>query len=356
MQQASSYQTGSLTTIEKTLLTAKLIDGFWDRWIVHGVERKDVVIVRQQHLMKEAWINSWKELADLNYREATKQYEQGAIEQAEYMYKISALYYQLIYWLFPENNSIKRQWLLKSLEVMEQADQLAMIKTEYVQLSINGGECYGRIRIPDNHKAVVIMMNPIDSTKEELFTYEDDFVKHGFAVLSFDGPGQGQTYTFEGLRGSIEGWKSFVDNVIDYSHMYFPTLPIQLFGTSSGAAWALYGSCNPKVKKVVAVSPAFTQETIKLPDYFVERAQFVFEGQSMLPDLGKLQFLNPVMLVHGKQDVMITDQHIYELYRRLPIGKCYVEYENEGHCCNYKLSEIRRKAMEWFEEEIKDVI
>ncbi len=44
---------------------------------------------------------------------------------------------------------------------------------------------------------------------------------------------------------------------------------------------------------------------------------------------------------------MVKDTDIYELYQKLPAGKQLIEYENEGHCCNFKLREIRKISAEW---------
>ncbi|PLR78207.1 alpha/beta hydrolase [Bacillus sp. V3-13] len=339
------------STIDKTLLTANLFDGFWDRWIVHGVEREDIDTLRSSYLTKDRWMDGWRKRADQKFLEAEKLEQDNSFAEAEMKFRAAGLYYQLMQWLIPERKTEKIGWLNVSLSAFEKADKLSPIKAKYVQLPIGEQNCFGRVRIPSQTKGVVIIINPLDSTKEELFTYELDFISKGYIVVSFDGPGQGQTFTFEGLRGTTRRWESFIDVLIDFTSNTFPNLPINLFGTSSGAAWALYGSCNPKVNKTVAVSPAFVGGGIKLPDYFVERSRFVLEEEKSLPSYELLPFRNPVMLFHGKQDVMVSDSNIYHLYEQLPQGKCLVEYEEEGHCCNYKLAEIRQKAVEWFESD-----
>ncbi|PLR81361.1 alpha/beta hydrolase [Bacillus sp. V33-4] len=339
------------TTIDKTLLTANLFDGFWDRWIVHGVEKQDIETLRSSYLTKDIWVDGWRKLADKKFLEAEKLAQNDSFTEAEMKFRAAGLYYQLMQWLIPERKTEKIGWLNVSLSAFEKADKLSQIKTKYVQLPIGEQHCFGRLRIPDEPAGVVIIINPLDSTKEELFTYELDFISKGYIVVSFDGPGQGQTFTFEGLRGTTKRWEAFIDDVIDFSSNTFPNLPINLFGTSSGAAWALYGSCNPKVNKTVAVSPAFIGEAITLPDYFVERTRFVLKEEKALPAFELLPFRNPVMLFHGKQDVMVSDSNIYHLYEQLPQGKRLVEYEEEGHCCNYKLAEIREKSMKWFATE-----
>ncbi|THE10613.1 alpha/beta hydrolase [Bacillus timonensis] len=340
----------NMSTIEKTLLTANMFDGFWDRWIVHGVDKEDLAIIRSTISTKDEWIQSWVSLAEQKIREANVFAENQQTQEAEMKYRTAGLYYQLVQWLIPEASREKVYWLNMSMKNFHEADRLYPRKTTYDMIHIGDEIYFGRVRVPSNPKGVVVIINPLDSTKEELFTYELDFLEKGFVTVSFDGPGQGQTYSYMGIMGTKKRWEKFIDLLIDYSALHFSNLPIYLFGTSSGAAWALYGSCNPKVSKVVAVSPVFPSSKITLPDYFMERTRYVLEESNALPTFDSLGFEKPVLLVHGKQDVMVSDEDIHHLYHQLPNGKCYLEYEDEGHCCNFKLPEVRQYATEWFSE------
>lgn len=335
-------------TIAKTLLTANLFDGFWDRWNAHGVKKEDISFIRESFLTKDLWIKWWKERAEKKMQEAIYFKNKQLIKEAELSYRLSALYYQLNHWLMPGICKEKSNWLNISLDAVREADELSNSITNYVQLPIGSHIYFGRVRIPAYPKGTMIIINPLDSTKEELFTYEMDFLEKGFITISFDGPGQGQTYTMHGVMGTKKCWEQFVDEVIEYAAFHFGNQKIYLFGTSSGAAWSIYGSCNLKVSRVVAVSPAMRANDIKMPDYFIERTQFVLE-EDIVPSFYELPLKKPVLLVHGKKDVMLKDEDIYKLYTHLPNGKSYLEFENEGHCCNYKLPEIRQKAIEWID-------
>lgn len=337
-----------LTTIEKTLLTARIFDGFWDRWKVHGVQQNDLSSIRTSFLTEEQWVQGWKEQAQAKYLKAKSLELKGLFREAEITYRTSALYYQLISWLFSECNQQKLEWMNVSLEMTMIADQLSKFKTNYTSLTIDHYEYFGRVRIPADSKGVIVIINPLDSTKEELFTYEMDFLEKGYTTISMDGPGQGQTYTKSGLKGTKASWERFVDGLIDFAYTQFFGQPIYLFGTSSGAAWAIYGSCDKRVSKVVAVSPAFRNVEIHMPDYFVERTKYVLE-EDIVPNYYELPLKRPVFLIHGKKDVMVKDEDIEQLFERLPEGKLYLEFREEGHCCNYELSTIRQKATKWFE-------
>jgi len=61
--------------------------------------------------------------------------------------------------------------------------------------------------------AIVLMTMGLDSTKEELLTFELDFLRRGMAILAFDGPGQGEAeydfpirYDYETVVAPVIDW------------------------------------------------------------------------------------------------------------------------------------------------------
>jgi hypothetical protein len=342
-------QAAEASTIQKTLLTARIMEGFWDRWIVHGVKRDDIVRIRSTFSDTDKWVRGWEQLALEKKAEAERLESEQRVGQAEYLYRVAALYYNLIQWIFPTRGVEKEKWFRESLQLFHHADAISPFQTSYHNLPVADHVCNGRITGPRAARGCVIIVNPLDSSKEELFTYERDFVRAGFVTVSFDGPGQGETYTFSSLKGSLERWSEFINNVIDYTASEYPNFPIYLFGTSSGASWAIYGSKHPSVAKTVAVSPSFHTETIKLPDYFVERMESVLEQKVFLPAIEMLPPTSHVCVVHGEKDVMVSHEDMVRLKNQLPLS-IWMTYQEEGHCCNYKLSEIRQWSIKWFDE------
>jgi alpha-beta hydrolase superfamily lysophospholipase len=337
--------------IARTLKTAVLIDAFWERWLVHGIELHDLAQIRKSFTSLENWTEGWLSVAQRMESSADHLKEQQLWSEAEYMYRVASLCYNLIHWIHPDRNAEKKRWYEECMRAFQCADSLSSIETRYAKFDVDNHTCSGRIRVPSQPVGCIIIVNPIDSTKEELFTYEMDFIRAGFVTVSFDGPGQGETYTLNGLRGTKNRWEHFMDRLIEFTASEFPDLPIHLFGTSLGASWAIYGSCHPLIKKTAAVSPAVEFEKLHLPTYFLERMDFsctLIPEQRAIPDFKSLQYHSPVLVFHGKKDQMVHSPDMYQLYERLPAGKRIVEYEEEGHCCNHRLDEIRQHALRWF--------
>lgn len=348
-------QSNAEAVIDRSLRTAVLIDSFWERWLVHGLPAHEIDLHRKKLATAQIWKECWLSAAG-RLEQAALQLAEQHMAGAEGKLRAASLAYNLAHWIYPDRQPDKIQAYEACIRVFKQADALSKTETRYAELEIDGLACPGRIRVPARPVGCVIIINPIDSTKEELYTYEADFIKDRFVTVSFDGPGQGEAYTLHGLKGTKDRWEAFMKRVIEYAAGQFPGLPIHLFGTSLGASWAIYGSCHPLVHKTAAVSPAVEFERLRLPSYFLDRMDYsctLVPGQRAIPDFERLAFRSPVMLFHGKKDQMVPSSDMYRLYLRLPAGKQLLEYPEEGHCCNYRLSEIRKEASLWFTADTK---
>lgn len=338
-----------LTTIQKTLMTARLFDGFWDRWVAHGLVYSEIAGVRAPLKSIAEWEKSFSQIAVKHYEKAIDNEKMGFTLKAEKSYRISGLYYNLVHWIYPDNSNEKIEWLNKSNEIFLKADQLSAIRCTREFISIEGIKCAGRVRVPEDPQGCIIIVNPIDSTKEELYANEKQFIDSGYITVSFDGPGQGETFTLNGLRATRENWELFLNEVIDFTFRSFPGLSIHLFGTSSGAAWAIYGSTNPKIKSAVAVSPPL-EDNSSIPNYFGDRINFITKNcdTRIMPNLKETSNYSSILLFHGSKDLMINTREMHQFYEKLHSPKDLVEFTEEGHCCNFKLNEVRDLSMKWF--------
>ncbi|BCB05715.1 alpha/beta hydrolase [Bacillus sp. KH172YL63] len=348
--------------IDRTLKTAKLFDVFWERWLVHGVDHDDVSNARLHMDSAKEWKNTWERLAEEKMNTGKGHETRLDYPAAETAYKQASLYYYLNYWLDPMHSPEKAGWYKKCQQAMKQADSISNIPTIYKEIVLpDHSICSGRIRLPDDPVGVIISVNPIDSSKEELYQYEMDFAEKGFITLSFDGPGQGDTFLSNGVIGTRQNWAYFIDRLIDYAEETYGEFPLYLFGTSMAASWVLYGSSNRKVSKAVAVSPAVEIDRMNIPAYFLQRMKCscVYDMKSeeeterLFPRFDTIQYHSPLLVFHGNKDTMISDGEMHRLFNRISSEKYLIEFEDQGHVCNHKLEEIRQISMAWFSGELK---
>jgi predicted alpha/beta-fold hydrolase len=348
-------QTNRLTpelTLKKTILASAMNVGFWERWITHGINENYILQNRTRMTSLEKWTDVLQVKA-LEHTQLAEDFEGvGAFAEAELNYRTAGLYYDLIHWVYPVPEGDKIEWYKKCLEQFRLADSVTPDLISYHTLVADGKKHEGRVRVPQTAPhGVVVISTPIDGAKEEMFTYELDFVRAGFVVVNFDGTGQGETLLMHGHRATPTTWYKYVRELVEFTHNLFPNLPINFFGTSSGGSWAIEASRHPLVAKTAVVSPApkiVIDEN--LPDYFQERLHNILEDfyTGSLPSVEDVTDISNIIVFHGAKDLMISGDELFAFYTRFSPEKRYIVYEEEGHCCNFALPEIRQRVSNWF--------
>ncbi|MHA0856922.1 alpha/beta hydrolase [Paenibacillus sp. CMAA1364] len=337
------------STIEKTIMTSFLFQGFWDRWVANGVPQETVCELRQRINSLQDWIGILRKYADIYKQRADRLCQQDLYSEAEQLYRLAGIHYYLIQWIFPEKSDEKKKWYDTCKWMHQEADVLTEYEIKKVSIQLDHHDCYGRIRIPEQPKGCIVIINPMDSCKEESISLEAKFTRMGFIVVNFDGPGQGETYTTDQYIATQQRWDLFVNELIEYTASQYVGLSIYLFGISSGGNWAIQGNIHPKVSRTVAVNPIMCED-LRLPDYLTERLSYITDHREEcgLPKLKNLNHTSPVLLIDAKTVAMFKDESMYELYNELPISPTQGPYWEEGQSYNKKIDEILAAAAHWY--------
>lgn len=237
----------------------------------------------------ESWYRAWLEQAvkaEVLANEAVRDGDRVAARDA--LLRCSN-YYRAAQYMFndrPEAPEPRvRRLSAKSVERFRRA--LPLLGFECVELSIPYEDDillpgYLYLPQPQNHlpggTPVLINCGGADSTQEELFAlYAAAGTERGYAVLTFDGPGQGAM--LRRTKGQImrPDWEVVVGRVLDHLH----TLPgdlgldlsrVAVAGASMGAYYALRGAADPRVAACVAIDPIYDMwdlATDRLPQAFI---------------------------------------------------------------------------------------
>ena len=206
--------------------------------MANGIAATTVAELRERLIGLEDWIRILNKHANLYEQQALSCLNQGLVSDAESLYRLAGMHYSLIQWIFPETGDERRLWYSRCKDMHRQADSLAEDEIIPVAIQVDGGNCYGRIRVPDRPRGCLILLNPVDCSKEELLSHEVYFADMGFVTMIFDGPGQGETYVFDQYRATGHRWGLFLNQMIEFAALRYPELNLYLFGNSSGATWA----------------------------------------------------------------------------------------------------------------------
>ncbi|KAK2770256.1 alpha beta hydrolase [Colletotrichum kahawae] len=153
----------------------------------------------------------------------------------------------------------------KAIDLMDCPVQLLSIPYEGHQLP---GYLYlppESCRIPGRKIPILVNFGGADSCQEELFfMYPSSGYRQGYAVLTFDGPGQGVMLRRHGVV-MRPNWEivseRVIDHLIDFSaknpNLELDVDSIAVAGASMGGYYALRAAADPRVKACVAIDPFF---------------------------------------------------------------------------------------------------
>jgi dienelactone hydrolase len=187
------------------------------RFTVNGVAASDFNDVLGSIDHWDQWCGAWSARAKVHEdlgREALEQKQH--VSAADHLQR-AAVTYHFAKYLFVQDMEQMRAAHMKAVECLDLALPHLSPKGERVLIPYEGKHLAGTLRLPPNvaRPPLVLMTMGLDSTKEELVTFQANFLDRGMAILAFDGPGQGEAeydfpirYDYENVVGPVIDWVS----------------------------------------------------------------------------------------------------------------------------------------------------
>lgn len=176
-------------------LVQSAIDNWAPRFIANGVDINDFQRVTNSIEHWDDWCQQWSACGAMHGQMGEKAEAQGNHISAAYHYFHSAISYHFGKYLFVRKPHELRVAHDHVVHNYQKALPFFDFPGEHVAIPYDGGATmYGILRKPWHtpKPPVVILVPGLDSVKEELHMYGDDFLRRGLAVLAIDGPGQGE--------------------------------------------------------------------------------------------------------------------------------------------------------------------
>src|SRR5262245_14612814 len=187
----------------------------YPRLLVSGVDYNDAQQVLRRIKRLDDWCPEWERMAAFHEGLGDEALRAGKSVTAGAALVRAAIYYHVGQSVYFADPAEKR----RVQELQQRAYRKAMAHlrppAEQLEIPFQGVRFLGNLRLPAGgpRPAPCILLNPgADSTKEEFYTLEHEFLNRGVATFSFDGPGQGLTWASMKLRPD---WDKPVGAVID---------------------------------------------------------------------------------------------------------------------------------------------
>jgi dipeptidyl aminopeptidase/acylaminoacyl peptidase len=335
------------------------------RFLASGVDYFDLLDLLKRIDRWEIWCREWSRVAARQEALGEEALARGHHVTAGQALGRAAACYHFAGFRFYEDMAQKAQADRKAWECYRKAAPHFQPKAERITVPFAGSHLVGYLRLPPgvNPAPCVIIVAGMDSRKEEMHGVENEFLARGMATVSYDGPGQGESW--ENVKMTYDSEKA-VSAIVDL----LASRPAIDSGRMGVYGWAMGGYFAPRA----AASDSRLRACVSMPVRYSLEAwdslgklqtdayQYLFgkvsyeEGRRIAAAFtlnGVLPRLRcPYLIIHGNQGDTVGREEAERAAHEAAGDARLVVFEDGDHLC----INIRHKSwplmMDWFAEQL----
>ena len=238
--------------------------------------------------------------------------------------------------------------------------------TERIEIPFENIMFPGNLRLPEGGSGpspCVLLNAGADSTKEEFFTLENEFLKRGIATCAYDGPGQGMTWQHMKLRGDFEAPVGAVLDTLESR----PEIDSERFGiwgrSMGGYAAPRVAAHDRRIKAAIALGGYFDLQGFwdTSSHVLLDILQFAFgaanyeEAREKAGDFSLVgiaeQIECPLLVVHSDKDDICPLPEAKRMAAEAPNAELIV-FEGGNHCCDNMPAVVRPLMADWMARQL----
>jgi dienelactone hydrolase len=350
-------------------LVQSAIDNWEPRFVANGVDFNDFQRVTNSIERWDDWCRKWSECGTMHERFGEQAESAGHYETMAYHYFHASMAYHFGKYLFVHRPQELRAAHEANVRAYRKALSYFDFPGERVAIPYEGGATmYGILRKPWHapKPPVVILVPGLDSVKEEMHTYGDDFLRRGMAVLAIDGPGQGEMEFEFPMRYDYEV-------PIHYAVDYLETRSdvdanrVGMMGVSLGGYYAPRAAAfEPRIRATISNGGGYS-----LGDYFDSRP-----GHSKATYVARLKAANeadakvrlrqfnlhgvvekiehPLLVIVGGKDRLVPPEQSKRIAAEAGKHAELWFFEDGNHVCNNIVYKHRPQQADWMRDRLSN--
>jgi len=338
------------------------IDNWAPRFISNGVDANDFQRVTAEVERWDDWCRKWSECGAMHAQMGEEAEAQGHYISAGTHYFHASISYHFGKYLFMRNHQEYLVAHQQTVQLYARSLPYFDFPGERVAIPYEGGlTMYGILRKPwHTPKPPVVILGPgLDSVKEEMHIYGDDFLRRGMAVLAIDGPGQGELEFAVPLRHDYEVPIRYVIN-------YLETRPdvdasrVGLMGVSMGGHFAPRAAAfEPRLKATISNCGAYSmgEKFEKRPLISRETMIYKLKAENEAAAIDALQqftlqgvldkIQQPLLIISGLQDRLVPPSAGKRIAAEAGNQAELWAFEDGNHVCNNIPYKHRPQQADW---------
>ncbi len=339
------------------------------RFVANGVDLNDFQRVTARMHSWEDWLREWSACGAMHQRLGEEATANRHYESAAYHLFHAAMAFHFGKFLavaFPDQlRTVHEQVVTCYARALPWFD----FPGERIAIPYEPGvTMWGVLRKPWHvaHPPVVILIPGLDSVKEEMHTYGDDFLRRGMAVLAIDGPGQGEMEFERPMRFDYEAPLGAAIDALE-ARPDVDASRVGILGVSLGGYYAPRAAAfEPRVRAAIALAgpysvadafddmPALTQEA------FIHRSG----APTRIAALERLRPFTlanvaeritcPLLVIMGRQDRVIPPADAERLASEASGPVELWMFDDGNHVCNNIPYKYRPQQVDWMRQQLSD--
>ena len=367
----------ALRSVSKVVSVGKLTQPFWGRWRASNIG--DDVLFDFLNSIRN--LDDWPDAAlrmmereEENY--AKIEMDLSNSEKVKYLRRLSYVG-NLGQWGILPLNDIKRSVYTKCRDYCIQSEQLAYgDRFKRFHINWNGKNYPANLHLPlqaDKKIPLIIVIHGLDDCKEEHLATELALLDAGFAVVGFDGPGQGEAFLLEGKLWTPE-FHGIVSAIADQleNTSSINTNILGIVGFSIGSMWSLIAASQDKrIKAAYDLGAPINTDAFTRVPFLIKSKMCQITGAKTSKEISQVLSENyidrpeilqnihaAVRIAHGLKDRVVATKDKEWLKHELEkIGNCseitMVTFEDGDHCCTNHVPAIRDDMAKFFKSNLQ---
>jgi dienelactone hydrolase len=346
------------------------IDNWAPRFIANGIDPNDLQRITRRITRWDEWSQEWSTCGAMHEQMGREAEQQQYYQSAAHHYLHAAMCFHFGKFLFVHKPDELRATHERVVQTYQRALPYFDFPGERVAIPYEAGATiYGVLRKPwHTPKPPVVILTPgLDSVKEELHYYGDDFLRRGLAVLAIDGPGQGEMEFEHALRHDFE---VPIRYVIDYleGRPDVDASRVGLMGVSLGGHYAPRAAAfEPRLKAAIGIAggynlakhfdryPVLTQEAfiarLKVPDEASARSRL-----QQFDLHGVMQHITcPLLIIMGRLDRLFPPEDAERMAAEAGGAAELWLLEEGNHVCNNIPYKYRPQQADWMHSKLSGI-
>jgi 2,6-dihydroxypseudooxynicotine hydrolase len=341
---------------------AAVVDNWFPRFLANDLDYLDVRRTIERISEWDDWPDRWVEAGERYETLGDEALKQGHERTAGSHLRRAALTYHFAQFTLTQDLDKRERIHRRMARVYRAAAPLLDPPAEPIEIPWRDAVLHGYLRRPvtTSNAPLVVQIPGLESTKEQFTTFEPYLLDRGLATLSFEGPGQGETW----YECAFDN-ESYLDAAVTLKRAISSLRDVDVerlgvLGTSFGGYLGLRTA--PILEPRAVVDIAGPHDLIDLqslqPVIRENFAHFMKIEIDELPDRGKnvtlagtLPIAARVLIVHGEKDNIIPVLNARKIAHAQSDATTWL-YPEGNHSCNNLYTEIRPAIGDWLADEL----